>query len=220
MRLTARSTLEQIERADRKDYQELSPNHGRLAIVMETWRDGPSITVAGDGCMETSETAFMTRFGKLCLLRAGTFVGFGLLPLAIGCAQPAWYLDHGFGERLARQENKPLLFYFKAWDSTQHRNMRLKVFNDPAVKAELLKTVNLELEFSWSTPYKERYGVSNPQICVMCKPDGTKVGHALYANPVPTVARFLDWFKSTLSEALPPTASAPSESAEAGKRGP
>ncbi len=89
-----------------------------------------------------------------CLLRTGTFVGFLLLPVVIGCAEPVWYLDHGFGERLAKQENKPLLFYFKAWDSTQHRNMRLKVFSDPAVKAELLKTVNLELEYSWSTPYK------------------------------------------------------------------
>ncbi len=160
----------------------------------------------------------MQRLENMYLLRAGTFVGFLLLPLLIGCADPVWYLDHGFGERLAKQDNKPLLFYFKAWDSTQHRNMRLKVFSDPAVKAELLKTVNLELEFSWSTTYKERYGVSNPQILVMCKPDGTKVGHALFANPVPTVPRFLDWFKSTLSEAMPPTASGPSEPAETPKR--
>ena len=164
--------------------------------------------------METSETAFMKRFGNLCLLRAGTFVGFLVLPLALGCTEPVWYLDPGLGERIAKQENKPLLFYFKAWHSTQHRNMRMKVFNDPAVKEGLLKTANVELEFSWKPAYEERYGVSNPQVCVICKPDGTKVGHALYANPVPTVPRFLDWFKSAMSEALPPTASGPSEPAD------
>jgi len=161
----------------------------------------------------------MKRFGTLCLLRIGACVGFGVLPLVIGCAQPAWYLDPGFGERLAKKKDKPILFYFKAWDSTQHRNMRMKVFGDPAVKAELLKTVNIEVEYSWSTPYRERYGVSNPQICVMCKPDGTKVGHALYANPVPTVPRFLDWYKGALSQALPVTASGPSEPADTSKDG-
>ena len=87
----------------------------------------------------------MKHFGNLCLLRVGACVGLLVLPMVIGCAEPVWYLDHGFGERLAKQKNKPLLFYFKAWDSTGHRNMRLKVFNDPAVKAELLKTVNIEL---------------------------------------------------------------------------
>lgn len=167
--------------------------------------------------METSETAFMTRFGDLCLLRVGAFVVLLVLPVVVGCAAPVWYLDPGFGARLAKQNNKPMLFYFKAWDSTQHRNMRKKVFGDPAVRAELLKTVNIELEYSWSTPYKERYRVSNPQICVMCKPDGTKVGHALYANPVPTVPRFLDWFKTSLGEALPPTASAPNAAGDGAK---
>jgi hypothetical protein len=169
--------------------------------------------------METSETAFMRRLGNLRLLWLCACVAFLLLPLAIGCQQQTWYLDPRFGERLAQQDKKPILFYFKAWDSTQHRNMQLNVFNDPAVKAELLKTVNIEVEFAWSTPYKERYGVSNAQVCVMCKPDGTKVGHALYANPVPTVPRFLDWFKGSLSEALPPTASGPSEPADTPKRG-
>lgn len=168
--------------------------------------------------METSETAFMTRFGKLCLSQAGTFVGSLLLPLVIGCAEPVWHLDPGLGERIAKQENKPLLFYFKSWHSTQHRNMRLKVFGDPAVKQELLKTVNVEMEFSWKPAYEQRYGVSNPQICVMCKPDGTKVGHALYTNPVPTVPRFLDWFKKAMTEALPPTTSGPSERGETPKR--
>ena len=75
---------------------------------------------------------------------------------AQGCG-PAWYIDPGFAERLAREENKPLLFYFKAWDSAQHRNMKLNVLEDPAVKKELMDTVNVELEFAFFPDYQQRF---------------------------------------------------------------
>jgi len=136
--------------------------------------------------------------------RVAMFLGCSMLALAAGCSAPIWYIDAGFGERLAKQENKPLLFYFKACDSTQHRNMKMKVFSDPKVKKELLKTVNVELEFSWSDPYKTRYGVSNPQVCVICDPQGKKVSHALYVNPVPSVPHFLEWLRTAYKEAAPP----------------
>ena len=129
----------------------------------------------------------------------------------MGCSSTAWLLDPGFGERLAKKENKPILFYFKAWDSTQHRNMGLKVFGNADVKKEMRDTVNIELEFAWSEHHTKRYGVSHPQVCVMCKPDGTKVSKAFYANPVPSAATFLEWLRQAKSEATPaPATSGPS----------
>ena len=44
----------------------------------------------------------------------------------VGCG-PVWYIDPEFGERQAAQTGKPLLLYFKVWDYSQHRNMRLEV---------------------------------------------------------------------------------------------
>ncbi len=150
-------------------------------------------------------------------LRCRLFTAF--LPLAwllvagSGCG-PVWLLDPGYAERLAREENRPLLFYFKAWDSTQHRNMKLRVFEDSAVKQELMDTVNVELEFAWSDPYKTRYGVQRPQVCVMCGPNGKMVSSALYTNPIPSPEAFLAWLKRSKAEATPApptTTSAPAK---------
>ncbi|HWL92001.1 MAG TPA: hypothetical protein VNT79_00575, partial [Phycisphaerae bacterium] len=41
----------------------------------------------------------------------------------------SWLLDAGFGLKQAKKENRPILFYFKEWDSTQHRNMRMQVLD-------------------------------------------------------------------------------------------
>lgn len=127
-----------------------------------------------------------------------------------GCG-PIWYLDPGFSQRLAKQENKPLLLYFKAWDSTQHRNMKLRVFEHPPVKHELLDTINLELEFAWFPDVARRYRVQGPQVCVMCAPDGKKVHTTLYVNPVPTEADFLDWLRKAKAIAMPKPTSAPAQ---------
>ncbi|HVP11119.1 MAG TPA: hypothetical protein VMV94_08050 [Phycisphaerae bacterium] len=134
-----------------------------------------------------------------------------LLLLAGGCG-PTWYIDAAFAERLAKEQNKALLFYFKAWDSTQHRNMKMKVFENPAIKKELMDTVNVELEFAWSAPYKNRYKVVQPQVCVMCDPNGKMVYTAKYVNPVPTDEDFLAWLRRAKAEAKPGTSTAPAPS--------
>jgi hypothetical protein len=125
--------------------------------------------------------------------------GIGLL-LTSGCG-PTWYLDPSFGERLAKEQNKPLLFYFKAWDSTQHRNMKEKVFKSSAVQSEMMDTVNIELEFAWAGPYRTKYKVQQPQVCVMSDSTGRMVSSALYVNPVPSEETFLSWLRRSKAEA-------------------
>lgn len=126
-----------------------------------------------------------------------------LLGMLTGGCGPIWYLDSGYAQRLAKQQRRPLLVYFKAWDSTQHRNMKTKIFEDPAIKKELTDTVNLELEFAWAPDEARRWGVQRPQVCVMCTPDGDKVGQSLYVNPVPTEKEFLDWLLKLKTAAKP-----------------
>lgn len=123
-----------------------------------------------------------------------------------GCG-PTWLIEPRAAERIAQDENKPLLIYFKAWDSSQHRNMVLEVFNNPAVKSELLNTVNLELEFAFFPEYCKRYNVQRPQVCVMCTPDGRRVDTPFYVNPVPAPEHFLTWLKRVKEEAKPSSAS-------------
>jgi hypothetical protein len=120
--------------------------------------------------------------------------------LAGGCG-PNWYIDAGFGERLAKEENKPILFYFKAWDSAHHRNMKMNVLESAAVKRELMDTVNIELEFAWAEPYKTRYKVQRPQVCVMCDPGGKMVSTPQPANPVPTPEVFVNWLRKAKTDA-------------------
>jgi hypothetical protein len=136
-----------------------------------------------------------------------------LLGITAGGCGPVWYLDSGYAQRLAKQEHKPLLMYFKAWDSTQHRNMKTKVLEDPAIKKELLDTVNLELEFAWAPDEAKRCGVQRPQVCVMCTPDGDKIGQSLYVNPAPSEKEFLEWLRKSKAAAKPEAGAASSRSA-------
>ncbi len=135
-----------------------------------------------------------------------------------GCG-PVWYLDPGFGQRLAKQQDKPLLMYFKAWDSTQHRNMKLKVFEHPSIKKELMDTINVELEFAWFPDYAQRYRVQRAQVCVMCSPEGDRVSSPMYVNPVPGDQEFLDWLQKAKAAAKPEPkpSSAPAEAGPATK---
>jgi len=119
-----------------------------------------------------------------------------------GCG-PIWIVDPPTAERMAKQENKPLLLYFKSWDSAHHRNMRLNVFSDAAVAKELKTTVNAELEFAFYPVYRARYGVRDPQVCIMCTPEGKKVGTSMNVNPVPTPEKFLEWLRAEKQDALP-----------------
>ncbi len=132
------------------------------------------------------------------------------MALAGGCG-PVWYLDPGFAERVAAHDKKPLLLYFKSWDSSVHRNMRLEVLENAAVKAELTGTINVELEYAYFPQYRNRYGVRQSQVCVMCNSEGKRVSTPLYVNPVPTPEKFLDWLKIAKTAALPSAASGPSK---------
>lgn len=138
----------------------------------------------------------------------------GLLALflyaASGCG-PVWYLDPGFAERVAAKERKPLLLYFKAWDSTFHRNMTLEVLNNPSVKSELTGTVNAELEYAYFPEYCKRFNVRQAQVCVMCNPDGQRVSTPLDVSPVPTPEQFLNWLKRAKAEAMSSVTTAPSK---------
>ncbi len=142
----------------------------------------------------------------------------GIAGLATGCSSARWYLDPNFGTRLADQEKKPILFYFKEWDSTQHRNMRQQVLMSPAVQKELLDTINIELEFAWSDPYRKIYGVQKPQVCVMCDAEGNKVGTGLYVNPIPTQEKFLEWLRECKALARPAEGKSPPPAAPSGAK--
>jgi hypothetical protein len=140
----------------------------------------------------------------------GTPWALSLAALLCGGCGPIWIVDPPSAERIARQENKPLLLYFKSWDSSQHRNMRMNVFTDPAVAKELKTTVNAELEFAFYPEYRARYGVRSPQVCIMCTPEGKKVSTPMYVNPVPTPEVFLNWLKAARQDALPAPSAATS----------
>ena len=125
----------------------------------------------------------------------------------VGCNAPFWYVGPDLGgEDKAKKERRPILLYYKAWDSTRHRNMRNNILNAPEVMKELRETVNIDLEFAFFEEHARRYGVTRAQVCVMCDPDGNKVDTALYVNPVPTVPRFLEWFRRARDLAEPPPA--------------
>lgn len=132
-----------------------------------------------------------------------------LAAISAGGCRPDWYIDPGFGERLAKEESKPLLYYFKAWDSTQHRNMKMKVLESAAVKKELMDTVNVELEFAWAGPYRTKYNVQMPQVCVMCDPTGKMVSTPFYVNPVPSEEAFASWLRQAKTLAKPAAPAGP-----------
>lgn len=135
---------------------------------------------------------------------------FSSLCAGSGCG-PLWVYNPELGKNMAAKENKPLLLYFRAWDSTQHRNMLREVFANPAVKSELTGTVNVELEFAFFKKECAKYGVQRPQVCVMCTPQGEKIGTPIYVNPVPAPEKFLEWMREVkaLASGKPPPETTP-----------
>lgn len=101
-----------------------------------------------------------------------------------------------------------MLLYFKAWDSTQHRNMSRQVLNAPEVRKELVSLVNIELEFAFHKEYVRRYRVAAAQVCLLCTPDGREVSRT-FVNPVPTTQVFLDWLRKARSDAAGTPTSGP-----------
>ena len=138
-------------------------------------------------------------------------IGIAVVSAASGCG-PTWWLDPQFAERLAKEEQKPLLFYFHEWDSTQHRNMWWNVFENGQVKAEIKDTINVAVILNFYPEYRDRFNVQQPQVCVMCRPDGTKVYTTRYVNPVPEPEEFLTWLRRAKKEAMPRPASRPTTS--------
>lgn len=157
-----------------------------------------------DSSCEPADSSKIRRMRAGGLSRRAAFMLLALagIHVCVGCG-PVWYIDPDFGERQAAKEGKPLLLYFKVWDSSQHRNMRLEVFENGAVKSELTGTVNVEVEFSLFPEYCKRYGVQRPQVCVMATPDGKRVGTPIYVNPVPAPEQFLEWLKRAKEDAKP-----------------
>ncbi len=141
-------------------------------------------------CLVTSKLSLRSTFLLICLSFA----------LFSGCSDATWYLDPGFAERKAEKDNRPLVYYFKSFDSTLHRNMYWNVLKIGSVKSELRDTINVELEFGFFDDREERYGVKKAQTCVFAAPDGTKVGEALSVNPVPTPQEFLAWLRAAKAE--------------------
>lgn len=125
----------------------------------------------------------------------------GFLAGAVGCG-PVWYLDPDLGERLAAEKNKPMLVYFKVWDSPLHRNMKLEILENAAVKRELVDMINVELEFAFFAEQRQKYGVQRPQVCVVCDSRGQRVSTPISVNPVPTVEKFVEWLQKAKAEAL------------------
>lgn len=138
-----------------------------------------------DGCRQRNGTTRLIIGGLLSLM---------LGALTAGCGGPSWYIDPGFGERLAAEKKRPILYYFKDWDSSAHRNMKQKVLESAVVRKELADTVNVELEWKWSGNYKDRYRVMNAQVCVLCAPDGREAGR-MTVNPIPGEAQFAKWLR-------------------------
>jgi len=116
------------------------------------------------------------------------------------CSNATWYLDPGFAERKAEKDNRPLLYYFKAFDSTLHRNMYWNVLKSGSVKSELRDTINVELEYGFFDDREKRFGVKSPQSCVFVAPDGTQIGDTLNANPVPSPQAFLAWLRAAKAQ--------------------
>jgi hypothetical protein len=118
-----------------------------------------------------------------------------------GCSRATWYVAPEFGEKKAAKENRPILYYFKAWDSTQHRNMLRNVLHDSRVDKELQDTINIELEYGFFDEQADRFKVRKPQVCVFAAPDGSRITPNYYVNPVPTPEAFLQWLRDAKAEA-------------------
>lgn len=146
-------------------------------------------------------------------IRIGILVCLSIIPLATGCAHAVWYVAPEFGEAKAKKDNIPILYYFKAWDSTQHRNMLKNVLHDPRVDKELRTTINIELEYGFFDEQTERFKVRKPQVCVFAAPDGSRLTPNYEVNPVPTADAFLQWLKEAKAKA--PTSAAPSAKPDA-----
>ena len=144
-----------------------------------------------DGCRRQKVAGRIISGGLLSVVLSG---------LASGCGGPSWYLDPGYGERLAAEKKRPILYYFKDWDSAAHRNMKKKVLDTAVVRKELADTVNVELEWKWSGNYKDRYHVMSAQVCVLCSSDGRETGR-ITVNPIPGDAQFAKWLHEAKAKA-------------------
>ncbi|HPF41119.1 MAG TPA: hypothetical protein P5081_17965 [Phycisphaerae bacterium] len=157
------------------------------------------------------------------IVGGGVLICLWAVSLTAGCARAVWYVAPEFGEAKAKKDNLPILYYFKAWDSTQHRNMLRNVLHDSRVNQELRTTINIELEYGFFDEQADRFKVRKPQVCVLAAPDGSRLTPNYYVNPVPTPEAFLAWLKDAKAKAggtatgPAPTPTAPDETPPAKK---
>ncbi|MFO0974099.1 MAG: hypothetical protein U1A27_11785 [Phycisphaerae bacterium] len=143
-----------------------------------------------------------------------------------GCAV-RWDLDYNYARGVAQQQKRLMLLYFKDWSSPDHRNLVTQVFQSPVVAKELKDTINVEMLYNWG-PTAAQYGVEKePQVCVMCNPDGNEIGRMGVRNPIPSPEKFAEWVRQMKAAARPasqpvaaPGGKAPAPSGKAPVAGP
>lgn len=129
-----------------------------------------------------------------------------------GCSRPIWYLAPDLPEKKAVKDDKPIFYYFRAFDSAHHRNMLRDVLWNNRVEAVLRGSINLDLEYGFYEEQQERYDIRKPQVCLLAAPDGTRLTPNYELIPVPSVDAFLTWLKAGMANA--PGASGKSVGAE------
>ncbi|MCK6455040.1 MAG: hypothetical protein L6Q92_00720 [Phycisphaerae bacterium] len=137
-----------------------------------------------------------------------------VLSTGSGCAVH-WNLNYQDALNQAKAQNRPMLLYFKDWSSPNHRNLVIKVFEHPAVAAELSGTVNVELLYNWG-PEPRQFNVQKSQLCVFCRPDGTEVDRFNVNNPVPSPEEFVSWLKRAKEKLKSAPAVSPAPTATGG----
>ncbi len=121
-----------------------------------------------------------------------------------GCygSDSGWHRNHNEASKLAAQDKKPLLTYFRPSDAKQDAVIRRILFANPAVQAELNQTVRVDLDPKSSAASRTAYGVHPSQPCVVvCKPNGQRAVQPIYLNPVPNADYFAQWLRNARAKA-------------------
>lgn len=133
-------------------------------------------------------------------------LGFGALALMGACGGPRWDFEYSFGQQRAVSEAKPMLLYFTDLMSSGHYDFDKQVLQQSVVQREMNQCVNIALSYQWG-PAPKQYNILKPEVCVMCKPDGTEVAR-LDVAPPPPPEQFAGWLRESRDKAAPPGSAA------------
>ncbi len=124
--------------------------------------------------------------------------------LLAGChgSDSGWGHSHQDASKLAAQDKKPLLTYFRPTNAKEDATIRRVLFSDPAVQAELNQMVRVDLDFKSAASARALYAVHPSQPCiVVCKPTGQRAVQPIYLNPVPNAKYFAQWLQQARTKA-------------------